>query len=517
MLLRTTLLSKISPLLNTQFLRLTNHHNQIVKIQTSFFSSSITLNVQNDDETPWYLKPEESPSVVSPLKTIQIPHLPKESPQTLENLVHYLAKELGIDNLIVFDMRNKSDNLENEIEGAYDMADFMVIGTGKSTKHLQKASSQLDFYIKHNLHKLPSTEGILKSGELAKYHRRLLKKGKTAPNYSKNSYGAEPNTWIMTDPKSDGIIIHMLTKERRNDLNLEYLWSDKSEKAKYARSTSNNDNDDIFSGIRYFHSSTKLLNSNSNSNFNVYDLSFTNYATQLNKLLRSHLVDSNETPIKSIQNHLDLMYSAGLPINTELLYSYFTTVLQSNEFNSSFASDSRAFETRNTFFGNILNKYSIQLTTDDILKFLPLLIISNSQFDNPAFLTIKEIIENPNLSKEKVVRYSTTINQFLRLSNKLTDSLNNTDRIHKNKIDLLLLSIYANRLDWIHFNQVIQSAITRNDISILKAALPLITACADLKTAAEFNDHVLPLLIESGLNEELEPFVKRLNQRIQNI
>lgn len=478
---------------------------------TSSFSSSA---VARNDPSPWYLNPGESPNITSPLKPIHIPDLPKDHPPSLENLVIYLTQELGIDELLVFDMRNKKQNDPDTAEGAYDMADFMVLGTGKSTKHLQKASSQLDFYIKHNLHKLPSTEGILKSGELARYHRRLQKKGKKAPGYSKNTYGAEPNTWVMTDTKSDGIIIHMLTKERRLDLNLEYLWSDPVERKKYERSNLSNDSDDIFRGIRYFHSAS--FQRASDSAFDVYDLTLENYSSQFQKLLRSHIVDPKATPLSEVRKHLDLMYSAGFTINSDLLYSYFNTILQSEEFNSKFKSESQAFKNRDLFFSKVIQKYNVQLTTEEVLKFIPLLIVSGSQFDNSLFLTIKKIIENPDIEKEEIVRHSKTINHLLRLSNKISDSLNDNHRAIKREIDLLLLSVYANRQNWIHFNQVIQAAIIRNDVSVLKASLPLVSACADLKTAVEFRDRVLPLLIEAGLNPELEQFVHLLAKRIDN-
>lgn len=478
-----------------------------------------TTSSSYSNDIPWYLKPEESPTVTSPLKKIEIPDFPENHPQTLENIVIYLAQELGIDNLIIFDMRtnknNDNDNNNDQInQGAYDISDFMVIGTGKSSKHLQKASSQLDFYVKHNLHKLPSTEGILKSGELAKYHRRLQKKGKKAPNYSKHNYGAEPNTWVMTDTKSDGIIIHMLTKERRNDLNLEYLWSNEKEKVKYKNISSSRESDDIFKGIRYFHTSSRILNNN--SNFDVYDLSLQNYTNHFNSLLKSHLVDYKTTTLEDLQNHLDLMYSSSLSINSDLLYSYFNTILQSEEFHKLVNTDSQAFKSRQKFFSNTINRYNIHLNSEEILKFLPLLIISGSQFDHPFFITLKKIIENPKISKQETVRYSKIINQFSNFSNKILDSLDISQREMKRKIDLLLLSVFANRSNWIHFNQVIKAAIIRNDISILKAALPLVTICADLKTSAEFQERVLPLLIESGVDPELEIFIEMLSQKLHN-
>ena len=460
--------------------------------QRSFHVSTPVFN------SPWYLDPKESPSITSPLKSVTIPKLPERHPQALENLVTYLATELGIDDLSVFDMRNKSTTTQ----GAYDIADFMVIGSGKSAKHLQSASTELDFYIKHELHKLPTTEGILKSGALAKYHRKLLKKGKKAPNYSKNTYGVTPNTWVMTDTKTDGIVIHMLTKERRVDLNLECLWAKDSEKEKYSSTSKNHDSDDIFKGIRYFHS-TSQLKSNS---FDPYNVTFDNYADQFRSLLRKHLVDYKVTSLKDLKDHLDSMYSAGITMNYSLIVEYFNTILKSEEFHQPFNTNMKAYIHRELFLFNLLDSYSVLLTNEQILDLLSLIIVSGSGFNNESFLTLKSIIKTFNIQQKELHDHSKILGKVQLLSEKLTDNYNSTHRELKRRIDSLLLTAYANKQNWFSFFKVLDSAIQRNDIPLVQASLPLVAVCSDNLTAYQYETKYLPLLKEAGMPKEIARF-----------
>lgn len=460
-------------------------HRSLIR---TFFQSSPIKN------TPWYLNPEESSISSSPLTQVEIPKFPTDHPETLENLVLYLANDLGLTDLKIFDMRNKAT--DDSTEGAYDISDFMIIGTGKSAKHIQKASSELDYYIKHNLHKLPITEGILKSGKLAKYHRRLQRKGKTAPNYSKYDYGSSPNTWVMTDTKTDGIIIHMLTSERRNDLNLEYLWSDPSDKHLYKKSSRRVISDDIFSGVRYFHTSRV-------AKFDKFNLSSENYINQFSLLMKNHKLDSSTTPLSKLEDHLDLMYASGFPLNFDTLYNYFKTVVESEEFDMVADNLIFLFMKRQKFLHKLVQNYNIQLTDEQLLKLIPLLIIATSQFNNPSFLTMKKITEAPDLNYKDIFSHSSILPQIETFSRIIANSVLDEHRELKRSIDLLLLTVYANRSNWRHFFRVLRFALHRNDYQVLQSGLVLISASDDVKVVSKFEQDYLPLLIIAGIPDEL--------------
>ncbi|GME93878.1 unnamed protein product [[Candida] boidinii] len=87
-------------------------------------SASATVTTTTSD-LPWYMRPEESPTISSPLRQIEIPDLPQNSPQTLKQIIEFTANELGIINLQIFDLRN-IQKFEN---GSKDIAKFMIIGT----------------------------------------------------------------------------------------------------------------------------------------------------------------------------------------------------------------------------------------------------------------------------------------------------------------------------------------------------------------------------------------------------
>lgn len=469
-----------------------------------------TPTLQNT--SPWYLNPEESSITSSPLNQIEIPQMPTNHPETLENLVNYLAHELGIDDLKIFDMRNKSN--DESIEGAYDISDFMVIGTGKSTKHLQKASSELEFYIKHNLHKLPSIEGILKSGKLAKYHRRLQRKGKTAPNYFKHDYGSSPNTWVMTDTKTDGIFIHMLTKDRRRDLNLEFLWADPSEKHLYKKTMRHIVSDDIFSGIRYFHTSRVLKS----EQFDKFDLTFENYSNQFDILLKNHLVDATSTPLLTLQKHIDYMYAAGLNMDFNMVYQYFKTIVESTEFDQNAKNIIQVFISREKFLNRILQNYNIRLSDEEILQLIPLLVVSSSQFNDAEFVTLKNIVESPEATTfNETFVHSKTINHLELLSKKITNSVLDEHRILKRNIDTLLLTVYANRSNWVHFFRVIKSAIDRNDLIVAENALILVSASNDASIISKFDEDVLPLIVSGETSPELKYYAEKVFNKANNL
>lgn len=480
----------------------------MMSLSTRTFS---TPSSTRDDSTPWYLNPEASPAVTSPLMEVKLPELPENHPETLENIVHFLAKDLGIQDLMIFDMRNR-DGLSLDSEGAYDISDFMVLGTGKSSKHLLKASSELQYYIKHNLHKLPLTEGVLKAGKLAKYHRRLHKKGKTAPNYSKETYGVTPNTWVMTDTRADGIIIHMLTEERRRDLNLEYLWSPESKRGQYARSKYDNDSDDIFRGIRYFHTSRQVR-----STFDPYIVTFDNYADEFRKLMRCHLVDHKKTPLGKLKQHLTHMYLGGLALDYTLTREYIETVFQSPQFHAKIQSNALNINQHEKFVASLFGTFKLSLTREELMDLIPIVIAGSSALTHESFLTLKKIVNTYNIQQEFIFEHSKSLKPLAKLTTKLTDTTIPAERRLKHNTDLLLLTVFANRHNWVHFFQLLDEAVARNDIALITGALPLISVCADGLNATRFENEYLPLIVSTPLPVKLARFRDALYEKTHPI
>ncbi|VEU21272.1 DEKNAAC102600 [Brettanomyces naardenensis] len=468
-------------------------------------------------QVPWYLRPDVSPKVTSPLKTVTMPELPENSQEDLKKVVEFLAMRLGIEDLKVFDLRDDKD--DNVNEGAKDIANFMVIGTGKSTKHLQKAATELNYFVKHKLHELPATEGIISSGEISRFQRRLRRKGKGGPQYAKLDYGASANSWVMTDCKSNGIYVHMLTKERRETLNLELLWS--KDKSKYGRHETAKETDDIFSGLRYYHTTATNASRGTFSNLirlysiqaeSTQDTEFrpdlitrSNYTKRYRELKEGHLANPNKVPIVNIQNHFDAMQFNGLPLTVDDVYDYIDLICQSREFHLGLQRESDVYNKRYHYAVYILNRYSPVLSKpEDIKKLLPLLAVSGSQFDNDHFLTLEKLpkLSDEELLKmgEEVFKYSPVVHKLYQLSLSLTGKHLDSQRFQA-EMDLLCLTIFVNRKNWVYAKKVIDNSLKREDLNILKAALRLLAVKGDISICYKFLDSYYPLLsLYKGFN-----------------
>lgn len=459
-----------------------------------------------DNSIPWYMRPEESPKVNSPLKPAEMPTLPENSPDSLTTVVTYLATKLGITDIKVFDMRDDNDTSANE--GAKDIANFMVIGTGKSPKHLQKASTFLDFYLKHHFHEHPATEGLVGSNAMARARRRLKKKGKGSPQYAKYDYGASANTWIMTDCKTDGIYVHMLTSERRDDLNLELLWA--KDKSKYRKQENTINDDNVLSGLRYYHTMRRAgTRSVSSVAFDPRIMTRDNYRNRFNDLKEKHLKDPQNTPLVLIQHHFDAMVSNGLALTVDDVYQYIDLVFQSPEFYNGLKADIDVFNKRYHYAVYILKRYApLPSGKAGIKKLLPLLAVSGSQFDNEDFITLDKLSTYSNKKLEekshKTFKYSPVVHKLYQYSQFLTGKKLDSDGF-QHTMDLLCLTIFVNRKNWVYTKKVLENAIKRDEYEVLRAAFHLVAVKGDMVFSEEFLDRYYPLLAlhkEFSMDEE---------------
>ncbi|ODV94089.1 hypothetical protein PACTADRAFT_34900 [Pachysolen tannophilus NRRL Y-2460] len=245
-----------------------------------------------------------------------MPELPKDSPDSLLPIVELINNKLGIDDLKIFDLREDTGGAEN---GNGYLSKIMIVGSGKSEKHLQKATVELMNFIKHDLNfqKIPDVEGFVKNNKMVKKQKKLRKKAKQNSSYHNNDYGVLPNSWIMVDAKIDDISIHFMTPRRRKELNLEMLWCRPEDQHLYeAEAGESSMNDDIFSGIRHYHtlrlqprfglsdfshfSSFSNLSSLSNHGKRYYSSATTVILPQINS--ESNYLISNGKEIENLEN-----------------------------------------------------------------------------------------------------------------------------------------------------------------------------------------------------------------------
>ncbi|SGZ48099.1 CIC11C00000000585 [Sungouiella intermedia] len=232
------------------------------------------------EEIPWYLRDDITSDLVE-TKKIELPEIPTHAPPQVEEFINLLAHDYGMDDLLLFDMTLLPE--EHEFKETNKNIDFVIISTGKSEKHIYKAANELRLHLKHTYNTVPLIEGMVSNAKTPAMRRRLLRRARKGPLATDNDYGRAANSWVMCS--HEGIDVHMLTGPRREDLNLESLWCAPEDLHKYtSNQTTSQESDNIFSGIRRFHTMTNFRRhySNNSSNLEAYLYQLNSKAGQLN-------------------------------------------------------------------------------------------------------------------------------------------------------------------------------------------------------------------------------------------
>ena len=103
-------------------------------------------STNKDDDVPWYMREDEDTSFVPKIEKFEMPELPENSPQSLENIVSHMGGTLSLSDLVIMD-RTKVD--PSEATAAPDVSRYMIMGCGKYSKHNMKASIILRKYLKN--------------------------------------------------------------------------------------------------------------------------------------------------------------------------------------------------------------------------------------------------------------------------------------------------------------------------------------------------------------------------------
>lgn len=230
------------------------NHEEITK-DSRVHESQMTKSAQADEVIPWYLRDNDLSSNLTEIKNITLPVIPENAPTSIESFLKTLSSDYGIENLELFDLTELDE--DHDYNMTNQPANYIIIGTGKSEKHIYKAANELKLHIKHNYDAIPHVEGMVNSTQTPTARRRMLKRARKGPLATDNEYGKAPNSWIMCDTYVNNIFIHILTEQRRTELNLESLWCKTEDLEKYTRRNSKTiESDDIFIGIRRLHTMT---------------------------------------------------------------------------------------------------------------------------------------------------------------------------------------------------------------------------------------------------------------------
>ncbi|KAL8854308.1 MAG: hypothetical protein Q9221_000794 [Calogaya cf. arnoldii] len=201
---------------------------------------------------PWYLQmqtPEREPKSISERQ--RLPDLPPDPPPLLQPMLQHISVDLGLDDLFLLDLR------DIDPPPALGANLLMVIGTARSEKHLHVSADRFCKWLRTTHRLAPYADGLMGRREL-----KIKLKRKNRRARMLNSVGASDRSntddgirtgWICVnigmiedgravppqavEVKDDNyvgfggevsgvkVVIQMLTEEKREELDLETLWS----------------------------------------------------------------------------------------------------------------------------------------------------------------------------------------------------------------------------------------------------------------------------------------------------
>jgi hypothetical protein len=202
----------------------------------------------NESSAPWYLQVDRPVRPTSPLSERQkIPELPESSPNILQPLLQQISIDLGLDDLTILDLRKLDP------PPALGSNLLMIIGTARSEKHLHVSADRLCRWLRSEYKLRPDADGLLGRNELKLKMKRKNRRAKllgsnagdedmddgvrtgwvcvnvgTVDSPAKvGSDRVENAGFVGFGRRTEGtkIVVQMLVQEKREELDLERLWT----------------------------------------------------------------------------------------------------------------------------------------------------------------------------------------------------------------------------------------------------------------------------------------------------
>jgi hypothetical protein len=195
---------------------------------------------------PWYLQVDSPQRAPQPLSERQrIPELPEAPPPILQPLLQQISVDLGLDDLSLLDLRKLDP------PPALGANLLMLIGTARSEKHLHVSADRLCRWLRSTYKLRPNADGLLGRNELKLKLKRKAKKAKLlGSSFEENADDGVRTGWVCVDVgvveeaegetsasskqdfvgfgrRTEGVrmVVQMLTEEKREEVDLESLWS----------------------------------------------------------------------------------------------------------------------------------------------------------------------------------------------------------------------------------------------------------------------------------------------------
>ncbi|KAK2808043.1 hypothetical protein FQN50_005125 [Emmonsiellopsis sp. PD_5] len=201
-----------------------------------------------EGHVPWYLQEEVQETVSHPVRRQQeLPPLPQNPPPILSVLLEHISVDIGLDNLSLLDLRSLDP------PPALGANLIMIVGTARSTKHLNVSADRLCRWLRTTYKLRPDADGLLGRNELKIKLRRKARRAKLAKSAGSTLTQTDDGIitgWICvnvgtveggqpreadefrrtgfvgfgTPVEGTRIVVQMMTEEKREELDLEGLW-----------------------------------------------------------------------------------------------------------------------------------------------------------------------------------------------------------------------------------------------------------------------------------------------------
>ncbi|RMZ77691.1 hypothetical protein DV738_g4335, partial [Chaetothyriales sp. CBS 135597] len=152
-------------------------NGQLIQDNSQSPLSSPNASSDSTAAVPWYLQ-VETPSPPTQASTLlsnyDLPPLPDNPPPILQPMLEHLSTSIGLSDLRLLDLRDLSP------PPALGANLLMIIGTARSTKHLNISADRLCRWLRTNFKLRPYADGLLGRQELKLKLRRRARKMKMA-------------------------------------------------------------------------------------------------------------------------------------------------------------------------------------------------------------------------------------------------------------------------------------------------------------------------------------------------
>lgn len=255
--------------------------------------------------------------------------------KSLTEISDFLVDKLGLSNVIVFDLSKSSFEDENYTNSIYGkIGKIVILSTALSVKHCHNSHIELNQLLKRKFNVFSTVEGKLNNNELKRVEKRFKRKNIKNKQGLINDIFNINESWYMIDCKIEGIVVNIMTKRKRLDLNLEELYCPINEKNKYRNqiggqnSNPSIENDDLLHNVSPDQNilvGLKRLAHQRRNYSTIPDKQVKNYSIKSNN---SKNISVNPNPTVFLEKIKSSIKNLNSETNQQLSQQYYTSTLK---------------------------------------------------------------------------------------------------------------------------------------------------------------------------------------------